>query len=449
MKDTYDFIAKVRAARLNDHDLLFSMDVDSLYTNIEAPEGLRATEEVLRLHPKRGRPDRYILQLLEIALTRNDFGFNGKHYLQLKGVAMGKKFAPAYADIYMARWEADVLPKCPLKPSHYLRYLDDIWGVWPHPREDFITFVNILNAHHTSIKVKYVLHETSMDFLDTTTFKGDDFSTSHQLDVKVFFKQTDTHTLLRMDSYHPKNTFPGVVKSQLLRFHRICRRHSDFLDATHTLYRVLVTRGYPRHLLRSTLSTFRELRPRRETLGIPLVTTFSRRNRLLNMRLKHNLQSHLPGSGTLENASLTSAYRKSLGQFLVHSGLKPLNPKPGRAPTHSTLHLAPLPPSTCNAVYMITCDVCSLHYVGETARSLQTRVTEHLYNINNSRRLDTHLVPHFIRHGVDALRMCGLDHQPAWTHRQRRACEKKWIWRLSSSFPGGLNPSLPPRTQQP
>ena len=303
-----------------------------------------------------------------------------------------------------------------------------------------------------------------MDFLDTTTFKGDDFPTSHQLDVKVFFKETDTHALLRMDSYHPKHTFPGVVKSQLLRFHRICTRHSDFLDATHTLYRVLVTRGYPRHLLRSALSTFRELRPRRETLGIPLVTTFSRRNRLLNMRLKHNLQSHLPGSGTLENASLISAYRKnrSLGQFLIHSGLKPLNPTPRQAPTHfhslstvrcpalnSTVRLAPLPLSTYNAVYMITCDVCSLHYVGETATSLQTRLTEHLHNINNSRRLDTHLVPHFIRHGVDALRMCGLAHQPAWTHRQRHACERKWIWRLSSSFPGGLNPSPSPRTQQP
>ena len=336
--------------------------------------------------------------------------------------------------------------------------------MWPHPREDFTAFVDILNAHHASIKVKYVLHETSMDFLDTTTFKGDDFPTSHQLDVKVFFKQTDTHALLHMDSYHPKHTFPGVVKSQLLRFHRICTRHGDFLDATHTLFKVLVKRGYSRHLLRKALNTFRDVRPRSDTLGIPLVTTFSRRSRRLNLRLKNNLRAHLTDSGTLENASLISAYRKnrSLGQFLVRSGLKPINPTPRRAPIHfqplhqvrcpaldSTLRLAPLPPSTYNAVYMITCDVCSLHYVGETATSLQTRLTQHLFRINNNQRLDTHLIPHFIRHGVDALRMCGLDHQPAWTNRQRHACEKKWIWRLSSSFPGGLNPGPPPRTQQP
>ena len=459
VKDTYDFIAKVRAARLNETDLLFSMDVDSLYTNIEAPEGLSAIKHILQLHPKAGRPDRYLMQLLEIALTRNDFEFNGNFYLQLKGVAMGKKFAPAYADIYMARWEADVLPMCPLQPSHYLRYLDDIWGVWPHPREDFTTFVDILNSHHASIKVKYVLHESSIDFLDTTTFKGQGFPTSHCLDVKVFFKETDTHALLHRDSYHPEHTFPGVVKSQLLRFHRICTQRDDFLAATHTLFRVLVQRGYPRRLLRSALSTFRVVRPRRETLhNIPLVTTFSCRSRLLNQRLKHNLHSHLRASGTLEDASLISAYRRnrSLGQSLVRSGLKPLNPTPRQPPTHfqplrtvqcpalgSALRLVPLPPSTSNAVYMVSCSLCGLRYVGETGTSLQTGLAKHLYDVNNCRRLDTHLVPHFLRHGVDSLRMCGLDHGPTWTLRQRRACLQKWIWRLSSTYPSGLNASPP------
>ena len=270
------------------------------------------------------------MQLLEIALTKNDFGFNGKSYLQLNGVAMGKKFAPAYADIYMAMWEATVLPKCPLKPTHYLRYLDDIWGVWPHSREDFSAFVNILNSHHNSIKVKYVLSDSSMDFLDTTTFKGVDFPTSHCLDVKVFFKETDTHALLHRDSYHPKHTFPGVVKSQLLRFHRICTQHSDFPAAKHTLFQVLVQRGYPLSLLRQVSRTFQEVAQREDTLTIPLVTTFGRRNQLLNHRLTLDLATHLRGSGILEGATLISAYRKncSVGEFLVRSGLRPLSQTP-------------------------------------------------------------------------------------------------------------------------
>ncbi|KAM4540300.1 calpain-3-like [Fundulus diaphanus] len=41
---------------------------------------------------------------------------------------MGKKFAPAYANIFMAEWEAGALESCSKAPLHYYRYLDDIWG---------------------------------------------------------------------------------------------------------------------------------------------------------------------------------------------------------------------------------------------------------------------------------------------------------------------------------
>ena len=135
----------------------------------------------------------------------------------------------------------------------------------------------------------------------------------------MFFKETDTHALLHRDSYHPKHTFPGVVKSKLLQFHRICTQHSDFLAAKQTLYQVLTQRGYPRSLLCQVSRTFLEVTQREDTLSIPLETTFGRRTRLLNSRLKQNLVQHLRGSGTLEGATLISAYRKncSVGESRV------------------------------------------------------------------------------------------------------------------------------------
>ena len=42
---------------------------------------------------------------------------------------MVKRFAPEYADIFLADWEDEVFTKCPLKPLIYLRYLDDIFIV--------------------------------------------------------------------------------------------------------------------------------------------------------------------------------------------------------------------------------------------------------------------------------------------------------------------------------
>lgn len=214
-----------------------------------------------KISGQKKRPDKELIQLLEINLTRNDFEFNGDFYLQVKGTAMGKKFAPAYANIFMAEWESEALSKCVKKPLYYYRFLDDIWGIWHHSEQDFEGFLNTLNGHNASIKLKSTFHKTKIDFLDTTTFKGPNFLTDHRLDVKVFFKPTDTHALLFKTSFHPKHTFAGLIKSQLLRFHRICTQQCDFKQATRILFAALATRGYSRSFLRKCLKSFLITKP--------------------------------------------------------------------------------------------------------------------------------------------------------------------------------------------
>lgn len=43
LRDTPDFLAKLKNIRLSESDILFTMDVESLYTNIETEKGLRRT----------------------------------------------------------------------------------------------------------------------------------------------------------------------------------------------------------------------------------------------------------------------------------------------------------------------------------------------------------------------------------------------------------------------
>lgn len=71
-----------------------------MYTNIETEVGLRAVKKFMEKYPDPKRPDQYLLKLLETSLTRNDFEFDSKFYLQTKGTAMGKIFAPFYAYIF-------------------------------------------------------------------------------------------------------------------------------------------------------------------------------------------------------------------------------------------------------------------------------------------------------------------------------------------------------------
>lgn len=148
-------------------------------------------------------------------------------------------------------WERKLHPLMPTyswksgNPQHcrnalcYCRYLDDI--MWTHSEQEFRAFLRTLNSHNPSIKLKSTCHTSSVDFLDTTTFKRTHFHITHKSDIKVFFNPTDTHALLYKISFHPKPTFAALVK--LLRFHRICTQQSDFRKATKILFSSLYTRG--------------------------------------------------------------------------------------------------------------------------------------------------------------------------------------------------------------
>lgn len=145
IKDTYDFINKIRNKLVPSSTFLFTIDITSLYTNIDMELGLRAVKEALERFPDPDKPDKAILQLLHLGLTRNDFSFNGKHFLQIHGTAMGKIFAPSYANIYMASWEQTAFSKCKQLPIVYFRYLDDLFGLWTFGLDAFKDFTQILN----------------------------------------------------------------------------------------------------------------------------------------------------------------------------------------------------------------------------------------------------------------------------------------------------------------
>lgn len=159
----------------------------------------------------------------------------------------------------MNEWEREALAKCILKPTFYFRYLDDIIGAWPHDISHFTAFIDILNNHHPSIKVKYTIHPSQIDFLDTTVFLTPFKSTHHKMLTKVYFKPTDTHALLHKASYHPKHTFKGIIKSQLIRFHRISSLKEDFHEAVSTLFKALRQRGYSKRYLRTIKKSYHSI----------------------------------------------------------------------------------------------------------------------------------------------------------------------------------------------
>ena len=71
--------------------LLCTLDVTGLYTNLPHNECIQDIKEMLAIHrPLHCLPhSSYIVELLEVVLNNNYFEFNGTHYHQMSGTAVG------------------------------------------------------------------------------------------------------------------------------------------------------------------------------------------------------------------------------------------------------------------------------------------------------------------------------------------------------------------------
>lgn len=114
IKDTSHVLQIVSSlGTISEGTILASLDVSSLYTNIPNHEGRVAVKSFLSTHRAfgdvRGRfvSNHTISRLLELVLEKNNFSFNGRHYLQVGGTAMGTRVAPTYANIFMDKFEMD------------------------------------------------------------------------------------------------------------------------------------------------------------------------------------------------------------------------------------------------------------------------------------------------------------------------------------------------------
>ena len=61
-------------------------------------------------------------ELMRLILKENFFKFNDLHFLQTQRIAMGKKLAVAFAVIFMAHIEKQLLAASPQKPIFWKRF---------------------------------------------------------------------------------------------------------------------------------------------------------------------------------------------------------------------------------------------------------------------------------------------------------------------------------------
>ena len=432
IRDTTDFLNKLRRHKFSKNSILVTADVVSLYPNIPHKDGLKAVSDALKASKNEttaNRPDEHILKLLELCLYKNDFEFDGKFYLQKQGCSMGRRFSVSYANIFMAAWEKSALARHYLQPTVWYRFLDDIFFVWDHGRKSLDDFLKALNMHAKTIKLTENAHDIHNEFMDVTAYKGERFDETGLLDFKLFFKPTDSHQLLHNNSFHPKHTFKGILKGQIKRFYRICTQKSDFEEACTIVFQALRERGYSQRFLRYVKSeTLQEVEAGAYIQPPPDYGNDDKESELVEPCLNpfcpmcHNFKS------TDFVRSNNSGYNYKITEKMSCN--------------------------TSNIIYLVECKECGIQYIGETSMSLRARTQKHRHTIYD----DIESVGHHFNSGacllddfqVTPIFKCpkvikydgqniDLEATRKATKNNRRAIEQYFIKQFQTQIPGGLN----------
>lgn len=142
---TTDFIIRLKnLGRVPENSILATLDVSSLYTNINTDDGLAIIEEELTKTGQTQPSAKTLTCLLEKVLKLNNFTFDNHNFIQVKGTAMGTRTAPNFANVYMGRFEDTFVYRT--EWYHYIidwvRFIDDIFLIWKGDESSLTTFIS-------------------------------------------------------------------------------------------------------------------------------------------------------------------------------------------------------------------------------------------------------------------------------------------------------------------
>ena len=153
IKDTNDFLDKVRKLKnLPSNSILVTADVVGLYPSIPHDSGLEALDKALESRIQKIIPSEDLIEMASFILKNNFFEFNDVVMQQISGTAIGTKFGPPYACIFMDQIENEFLKTQSLQPLVWLRYIDDIFFIWTHGEENLELFMSDLNSYHNNLR---------------------------------------------------------------------------------------------------------------------------------------------------------------------------------------------------------------------------------------------------------------------------------------------------------
>ena len=382
----------------------------------------------------------WLIRSVELSFESSIGKVNGEWYRQKRGVPTGGSICVQLANIavyHVMREQvySDTELMEPVKSVK--RYIDDGCGVFHGTKRQFSKFITTVNSRLAELGLNIdenIIEDNHVyvAFLDIKFC----FDTAGDLQTDLHVKETDARSYLYFGSHHPNHTFSSIVYSACLRLRRIINDNERLRKQIDELKTFFFQSNYPKTMVDNISEKVKGLErclkplnnsnsnvlvPKSPEPAVRVISTFGSDQELVEsiQRLEPELSrtrsfSGLSGSHTSENTpgspiSSRAGTSRPIFKFVRRTGtsfrrklvkakqfaddLTQPHTRPCGGRQYGTCNIiSPLPSitvngqrakavsGTCvsyNVVYLFSCQLCNMCYVGRTVQPLRARVNEH------------------------------------------------------------------------
>ncbi|XP_062706267.1 uncharacterized protein LOC134287713 [Aedes albopictus] len=166
IKDSYTFCEFINNVTLPENYVLISLDVKALFTSI--PKSLVLNNIIMRwdeIKPNTNINLDLFLEIVEYCIDSSYFRYDGQHYHQIFGTAMGNPLSSATADWIMESLLNSVLNKLNIPLPFIRKFVDDL--VTAIPLNQLQSVLQAFNSYDTHIQFTHELEvDNCLPFLD-------------------------------------------------------------------------------------------------------------------------------------------------------------------------------------------------------------------------------------------------------------------------------------------
>ena len=256
VNNTDTIIKDIEKLKTNSDDIIISLDVVSLYPNINSDEGIECINKFLHAFNDNQLNTieiNLIIKGLRLILNNSYCKFNDTIYKQKHGSTMGCPCIPSYANIFSYYQLLHIITNL-MKTNHTIKllgiYIDDYIIITTIPTLILETHTYLNNYYDAlmkrltkslTIQFTWETSKHSLHYLDINIYN--DVKYIHYY-VSLYVKPLNNHMLLSNKSYHTPSVFKGIIIGHFIRLIKRNSHYEDFINHLNEFQLHLAVRQY-------------------------------------------------------------------------------------------------------------------------------------------------------------------------------------------------------------